>query len=119
MDVDSRRSKVQGDCHFTVRCSKLLDDATYQTPIVVLSLAIANIKGQGVIDANKLMDSIYLQPQQAENFFHEMGHAMHSMLGATRYQHVAGTRCPTDFAEVPSNLMEFFFTDPRVSQYLI
>ncbi|KAI6225444.1 Mitochondrial intermediate peptidase [Aphelenchoides fujianensis] len=114
LDVESRKSKVQGVCHFTVRCSKLLDDATYQKPIVVLSLSIARHLGQPPIEAERLMDLVSFSPQQAENLFHEMGHAIHSMLGATRYQHVAGTRCPTDFAEVPSNLMEFFFTDRRV-----
>jgi len=106
IDLDNRPSKLTGDCHYTVRCAKQLASGDFQTPIVVLSLNVANPE----VD----LENITMSPTTAETFFHEMGHAIHSMLGRTRYQHTAGTRCPTDIAEVPSHLMEFFFNDPRI-----
>lgn len=48
------------------------------------------------------------------NDAYRYGHALHSVLSRTKYQHLSGTRGPLDAVEVPSHILEKFLTDERV-----
>jgi mitochondrial intermediate peptidase len=104
LDPFVRDHKFGGASHFTIRCgcSNSLSSAStpegsatvgYQLPIVAL-----------VFSFPKDPNGVFLSPNQFENLYHEWGHALHSLLSRTKFQHLSGTRGSTDFVEVRSSL---------------
>eukprot|EP01135_Chromosphaera_perkinsii_P001095 Nk52_evm45s158 gene=Nk52_evmTU45s158 len=104
-DFFARHGKIGQPSHFSIRCSREIGPNEYQLPIVVL---LCHFRKPTVNEPTLLTHS------EVETLFHEMGHAMHSMLARTKYHNCAGTRCKMDFVEIPSILMEYFAQDYRV-----
>jgi peptidyl-dipeptidase Dcp len=51
---------------------------------------------------------------EAETLFHEFGHALHGLLGVTRYPSQSGTSVLGDFVEFPSQVMEHWLSVPEI-----
>ncbi|KAI0045219.1 mitochondrial intermediate peptidase [Auriscalpium vulgare] len=140
-DLFARRHKASGAAHYTVRCSRRTDDDDEANDLQVeteegqkllsISRNFASAtrrrtgNGEAQLPVVVLLTDFtrapmspngppVLQWSEVTTLFHEMGHAMHSMIGRTDYQNVSGTRCATDFVELPSILMEHFLTSPTV-----
>jgi len=111
LDLHPREGKYTHAAHFTVRCgckirNKMADsdshDATeHQLPIVAL---VCNLSSPNSNIGSS--SSAILSHPEVETLFHEFGHAMHSLLSRTSFQHLSGTRAAMDFVETPSHLME-------------
>ncbi|HBL98403.1 TPA: hypothetical protein DDZ86_02035 [Candidatus Dependentiae bacterium] len=52
--------------------------------------------------------------ESVRTFFHEFGHAMHALLGATDLVSFSGTATSRDFVETPSQMFEEWLYDPIV-----
>merc|ERR1719506_948817 len=55
-----------------------------------------------------------LSYDDAVTMFHEFGHAHHGMLSDATYGRLASTNVMTDFVELPSQLMEHWFSERAV-----
>lgn len=59
-----------------------------------------------------------LKLDDVSTLFHEFGHAMHALLGATDMEAWSGTNVARDFVEVPSQLFESWLSDETVLKYM-
>jgi len=137
-DLFSREGKTPNPAHFTLRCSREISASEieemshmnhpFSSPVEAATdgMAVSYNKETGsyfqlptialICDFQKGTGKrpALLNFNDVRTLFHEMGHALHSFLGRTALQNVSGTRCATDFAELPSVLMEHFASCPDV-----
>jgi len=110
LDLFQRPKKFGNAAHFTIQCGCPGSDGKHQTPVVALTFSIIS-SSRGSIDEK--MNTL-LSFSEVETLYHEWGHALHSLLSRTNFQHLSGTRGSTDFVEVPSELFEHFARSPDV-----
>ncbi|PGH36790.1 mitochondrial intermediate peptidase [[Emmonsia] crescens] len=133
-DLFSRPGKSPNPTHFTLRCSRAISteeiseaamssdihpndgmatairpgtNTLYQLPTIALICDFTN-------PSPNSSEPSLLSKHSVQTLFHEMGHAIHSVLARTDFQTISGTRCATDFVEIPSVIMESFATAPEV-----
>ena len=113
LDVVARRGKFPHAAHFVVRCGRERGSSDAEgrgnQKKTLPSVALVCNFGGG---ASTTFEDTHLTHSELETFMHELGHAMHSILSTTEYQHLSGTRCAADLVEVPSHVFEYFAWDP-------
>ncbi|KGN57283.1 mitochondrial intermediate peptidase, mitochondrial isoform X3 [Cucumis sativus] len=105
LDLYSRKGKYPGCAHFAIRGGRKVSETEYQLPVVALVCNFSSSNDRS---------NVRLNHSELETLFHEFGHALHSLLSRTEYQHFSGTRVVLDLAETPSNLFEYYASDYRV-----
>jgi mitochondrial intermediate peptidase len=135
-DLFTRPGKTPNPAHFTLRCSRAILPSEIEEyaedPSNPFSDPLSAATEGNAFSHDPISNTIHQLPtialicdfhhanptllslRDVQTLFHEMGHALHSILGRTQLQNVAGTRCATDLAEVPSVLMEHFALAPQV-----
>jgi len=96
VDLYPREGKYNHAAVFSYRNGSTLLDRVPQAALVV------NFDRQG------------LTLEELETLLHELGHAVHNNLSATRYSSQGGTSTLRDFVEAPSQMLEDWVYDPEV-----
>lgn len=136
-DLFERPGKTPNPAHFTLRCSRRISEQELDELASEehLFTTVEEAATDGLCFARNAQGHLMQLPtialicdfqrsstqrptllsfRDVQTIFHEMGHALQSIFGRTSLQNVSGTRCATDFAELPSVLMEHFASSQPV-----
>ncbi len=82
--------------------TRLLGDGTFQKPVAIfLGNFVPRINDQPPL----------LEQYDVETVFHEFGHVLHVILSRVPYSSLSGYNIPWDYAELPSQMLQFFARD--------
>lgn len=99
LDLFSRASKPTAPAHFQVQSRTMHS----QSAICLVSAGFQKKRWFASKNHISVLESKYL--------FHELGHAMHSLLSRNKYHQLSATRGELDFVEFPSSFFETFLFD--------
>jgi len=105
IDLFPRPNKYNHACHTTIIPSTFTADGTR---IPDVSIVIANFTKPTATKPSLLKRS------EVNTFFHEFGHALHAILGATDIASLSGTHTKMDFVELPSQMLEEWLTNKDI-----
>lgn len=103
-DLYPRPHKYGHACEIGLVPAALVDGELYPPAIAV----IANFPRP--VDSRPAL----LNLDEVSTFFHEFGHAMHALFGATDMIGFSGTSVKQDFVEVPSQMFEEWLSEPSI-----
>lgn len=105
MDYFPRESKRSGAWMTNFREQYVDDNGNNVIPVVSLVFNFT----KPTADKPSLLNF-----DETSTFFHEFGHALHSMLSKCHYVSLSGTNVSRDFVELPSQIMENWASEPEV-----
>jgi len=105
LDLYPRANKFGHYAQFPIVPGKRLSSGVYQRPVCALVCNFPEPTG----DRPSLLSF-----DEVETYFHELGHALHTMLTTAESVRFSGTGVPRDFVEAPSQMLENWVRDPDV-----
>lgn len=137
LDLAPRPAKFPGAAHFTLRCGRsnsfLGSDGggggggernngkalAASRPAVAIVASFSGLRERREENNNVFSSSPSSSPpplpwlgsmawSETTTLLHEGGHALHSLLSRTEFQHLSGTRGPLDVVELPSHVAEWW-----------
>ena len=105
MDFHPRESKRGGAWMSSYRSQRVDPDGNFVHPVITIVCNFTPPSGG---------QPSLLTFDEMTTYFHEFGHALHGLLSDVTYPSLAGTNVPSDFVELPSQVMENWAKEPEV-----